>query len=185
MSFTKITIRYAQALLDLAIEQGIVERVYDDMELIDVTCHQSRGLISMLHSPVINIDKKTRIIDKIFGPAVHKLTLRFLELLVKKRREQYIDGIASAFTVLYKELKGIKTAYVTSVTQLSKQEKEQVTGILKKVTDKEIELIENLKKELIGGFVVTMDDYQIDQSLSTKIKELRKEFEKNLYIKGF
>ncbi|MBK7030091.1 MAG: F0F1 ATP synthase subunit delta [Bacteroidales bacterium] len=57
--------------------------------------------------------------------------------------------------------------------------------MLNKMTGKEIELIEEIKSDLIGGFVLTMDQYQIDQSLMTKIKQLKKDFEKNLYIKGF
>jgi F-type H+-transporting ATPase subunit delta len=185
MSYTKITIRYAQALFDLALEQGILEKVFPDMTLIDKVCHENKELTAMLHSPIINVDKKQRILKAVFADSIQALSLRFLQILAKKRREQHIDGIASAFTDLYKEYKGIKTAFVASVTELGPEEKKQVTGILKKITDKKIELVESLKKELIGGFVITMDNYQIDQSLSTKIKELKKEFGKNPYIKEF
>jgi F-type H+-transporting ATPase subunit delta len=69
--------------------------------------------------------------------------------------------------------------------ELGTKEKEGVLHILSKLTDKEIDLVEQIDKKLIGGFVVNLDDYQVDQSISTKVKKLRKDFEKNLFIKGY
>jgi F-type H+-transporting ATPase subunit delta len=57
--------------------------------------------------------------------------------------------------------------------------------ILKRLTDKKIDLIEKTNEALIGGFVINLDNFQIDQSIATKIKALKKDFEKNLFIKGF
>ena len=185
MSYSKITVRYAQALFDLALERKILEKVYLDMKLIDEVCHENRELTNMLYSPIINVDKKQRIIKAIFADKIDKLSLSFLMILAKKRREQFIDGIASVFTELYKDYIGVITAHITSAVKLGVEEKKQVTAVLTKITDKEIELVEEVKKDLLGGFIINMDNYQVDQSLSTKIKELKKEFEKNPFIKGF
>lgn len=185
MSYTKITIRYAQALFDLALEQKILGKVYLDMNLIDQVCHENKELTGMLKSPIINADKKERVLKIIFADSIDKLTLSFLVILTKKKREQYIDGIASAFTDLYKEYIGLKTAYITSAVRFDEEEKKEVIKILSRITDNDIELVEEVRKDLLGGFIINMDNYQIDQSLKTKIKELKKEFEKNLYIKGF
>jgi F-type H+-transporting ATPase subunit delta len=64
-------------------------------------------------------------------------------------------------------------------------DRKAILSILKKLTDKSIELQEQVKEELIGGFILKMDNFQVDQSMKSKIKELKKDFEKNLYIKGF
>ncbi len=185
MNQSKITIRYAKALFDLALERKVLEKVKDDMALIDSVCHESPELTRMLHNPVINVDKKQKVMHRIFESKIDQLTMNFIDIISRKRREYYIDGIASAFVSLYKEYMGIVTAYVTSAVPMADTDKTSVLAILKTLTGKDIELVEKLKSELIGGFIVNMDNYQVDQSVTTKIKELKKDFEKNLYVKGF
>lgn len=185
MNQSKITIRYAKALFDLALERRALEKVKDDMALIDSVCHENLELTRMLHNPVINTDKKQKVMHRIFESSIDNLTMNFIDIISRKRREYYIDGIASAFVELYKEYMGIKTAYVTTAVSLAETDRKAVMGILKTLTGKDIELVEKLKSELIGGFIINMDNYQVDQSVTTKIKELKKDFEQNLYIKGF
>lgn len=185
MSFTKITVRYAKALFDLALEQQMIDRVKDDMALIDTVCHENRALVVMLHNPVISADKKQKILFSVFAGHVHPLTMNFLKILLRKRREQYIDGIADAFVKIYRDYKGIAVASVTGAMSLTESEKQTILGILSKLTEKDVELIETIRTEILGGFIIQMDDYQIDQSVVTKIKNLKKDFEKNPYIKGF
>ena len=171
MNQSQITLRYAKALFDLAQERKILEKVKADMALIDQVCHENKELRGMLHNPVISVDKKQKVLHQLFEKHIDKLTLQFIDIISRKRRESYIDGI--------------KTAYVKSAVSLTVSDKKEMVGMLNKMTGKEIELIEEIKSDLIGGFVLTMDQYQIDQSLMTKIKQLKKDFEKNLYIKGF
>jgi F-type H+-transporting ATPase subunit delta len=108
-----------------------------------------------------------------------------MNLMIRKRRERYLPSIAEAFNDLYKISKGIKTAYVTSAISLAANEKAGILEIVSKLTDKKIDLVESTDDKLLGGFVINIDDYQVDQSIATKIKELKKDFEKNLFIKGF
>ena len=44
---------------------------------------------------------------------------------------------------------------------------------------------DNVGIVLLGGFVINLDNFQLDQSIAAKIKQLKKDFEKNLFIKGF
>jgi len=185
MNQSQITTRYAKALFDLALEQRVLDRVKDDMILIDEVCHQNKDLRGMLHNPVIQVEKKQKVLHQVFGSTIDKLTLGFLDIIARKRREYYIDGIASAFVALFKEYKGIKTAYVTSAVALTDTDRKAILDMFRNFTGKEIELIEQLNPGMLGGFVLSLDNYQIDQSLRTKVKQLKKDFEKNLYIKGF
>ncbi|MFA5972953.1 MAG: ATP synthase F1 subunit delta [Lentimicrobiaceae bacterium] len=185
MSYTKITLRYAAAYFDLAEEKGIVENAHEDMTLLGKVCTTNRDFVLMLQNPVINAEKKRKVIAAIFGSSIHQISLSFMGLMIRKRRERYLPAIAEAFNDLYKASMGIKTAYVTSAVGLASNEKAGVLEILKKLTDKNIDLVEITDKTLLGGFVLNLDDFQIDQSISTKIKALRKDFEKNLFIKGF
>lgn len=185
MSYTKITIRYAAAFFDLAEEKGVVENAYEDMMLLGRICASNHDFVRMLQNPVINADKKNKVITHIFGASVNKISLSFMSLMIRKRRERYLPSIAEAFADLYKASKGIKTAFVTSAIELNTTEKAGVLEILSKLTDKKIDLVEITNEALLGGFVLNLDDFQVDQSVSTKVKKLKKDFEKNLFIKGF
>lgn len=185
MSYTKITIRYAAAFFDLAEERGVVENANEDMLLLGNICTSNRDFVRMLQNPVVHVDKKYKIVTQIFGSSVNKLSLSFMKLMIRKRRERYLPAIAEAFADLYKASKGIKTAYVTSAVDLAAKEKAGVLEILRKLTDKEIDLVEKINESLIGGFIINLDNFQIDQSVSSKIKKLKKDFEKNLFIKGY
>ena len=185
MSYTKITIRYAAAFFDLAEEKGVVDNAYEDMMMLDRICTSNHDFVRMLQNPVINADKKKKVITHIFGTSINKMSLSFMSLMIRKRRERYLPSIAEAFADLYKASKGIKTAFVTSAVELDTKEKAGVLEILSKLTDKKIDLVEITNEALLGGFVLNLDDFQVDQSVSTKVKKLKKDFEKNLFIKGF
>lgn len=155
------------------------------MELIDNTLFQNRELVVVLRNPVISLERKLAIINKIFGSHIDKLTLKFLNILVRKRREQSLDGVSHAFVLLFNESKNIKYVDVTSAQTLDAAQKQEVLKILRNYTDSEIRLVEKIKVDIIGGFVIDMENLQIDQSVTSKIKKLRKEFGKNLYVKGY
>jgi F-type H+-transporting ATPase subunit delta len=185
MNNSKISIRYAKALFDLADELRVLEKTNEDMLAIISVCKSNHDFDVMLRSPVIHADKKRKIIDLIFGSSFTKLSLSFIKLITSKRRESYISDIAKHFTVLYKEHLGITTVNIQSAFPLDVNSRARLTGLLEKMTDQDIELIEEVKAELLGGFVITVKDVQYDISISNRIKKLKKEFDENLYIKGF
>ncbi len=184
-NFSKITLRYAEALFDLAKDKGVLENVGADMEVFQQVCNANRDFLLMLQNPVIHGDKKQKIIKKIFSGKISDMALRFMALMVSKNREHYLPMISSAFTYLYKEHKGIKTAHVTSALPLDDKQKAEILDKLKNTVPYTIELVEHIDKSLIGGFTVDVENYEIDQSLRSHIKTLRKSFEENLFVKGY
>ena len=59
-----------------------------------------------------------------------------------------------------------------------------MTDLLEKQTGSTVELIEDVKKELIGGFVLDYSDYKYDASIAYQLKKLKKQSaEVNLYIR--
>jgi F-type H+-transporting ATPase subunit delta len=185
MNNSKISIRYAKALFDLALDLKVLDKTNDDMLSIASVCKSNHDFEVMLRSPVIHAEKKIRIIDQIFGNSFTKLSLSFLKLITHKRRESYISEIARHFTLLYKENQGITTVNVQSAFPMDDISRKKLTGLLEKMTQHDIELLEEVKAELLGGFVITVKDVQYDISVANRIKKLKKEFDENLYIKGF
>lgn len=185
MNNSKISFRYAKALFDHALEFKVLDKVNEDMLSMSSVCQSNRDFTIMLNSPVIHEDKKQKILGKVFGASFTKLSITFLNIITQKRRESYLPAIAKQFTELYKEHMGITTVNMQSAFPLDEESRGKLTSLLEKMTSREIELIEEVKAELLGGFVITVNDVQYDISIANRIQQLRKEFDKNLYIKGF
>ena len=79
--------RYAKSLLNLAIENGQLEPVYNDMLLIRSVSKSNPDFVNMLESPLIKTDKKQSIIKLLFEGKVHELTMKFMMLMAEKKRE--------------------------------------------------------------------------------------------------
>jgi F-type H+-transporting ATPase subunit delta len=103
--------------------------------------------------------------------------MNLINLLIKNKRAQLLGTTAEQFITLYKESKNIVTAQVTSATKLDEEQKNKVLSLLKH--EGEVEIIEKVDASLIGGFIVRVGDKQIDASIATKFKNLRKEISLN------
>jgi F-type H+-transporting ATPase subunit delta len=179
---TKVAKRYAKSLLDLSNEKGVLDAIAADMKLLASVCEQNRDLAALLASPIINGDKKLSILKKVFGEKMDKLSIAFFEIITRKGREAYLEVIAKEFTRQYKEMKGIQTAVITSAVGLDDKLRKEVYNIIRKSADSEIELVEKVDKNLIGGFVLRMGDKQYDASIASDLKRLTRKFSENPYL---
>jgi len=177
MQNTKVTSRYAKALLQLAVEQNILEQVQMDMSQVLNICQTNKEFQRMLLSPIIKTYKKDSIITEIFKNNVQKLTLEFLLLITRKRREIFLEGIAEQFVIQYKELKNIKLVVVKTAVKLDEITKNKIIQSLMNYTKSTIELVEQIDKHLLGGFVIMFDNKQYDSSIFSKLQKMSKQFE--------
>src|SRR5206468_2139380 len=101
--------------------------------------------------------------------------LAFFEIITRKGREPQLEGIAKEVVRLYKEYKGIQTAVVTSSVGLDEKLRSDVYKIISESLNSEIELVEKVDKNLIGGFVLRVGDKQFDASISSELRNLRRQ----------
>jgi F-type H+-transporting ATPase subunit delta len=181
MTETKVARRYAKALLDLAVEKGILEDIRKDMEMLIAACKSNGDLHLMLRNPLIHAEKKMTILKMIFEKDCGKLTMSFLSLIVRKSREFFLVEIASEFISQYKELKGITTAIVVSAVGLDDKLRKEISDVIKNITKSEVELEEKISPEIIGGFVFRFGDIKYDTSVARSLRSFRSSFNKNLY----
>ncbi|RLD60746.1 MAG: ATP synthase F1 subunit delta [Bacteroidetes bacterium] len=184
MKETKVAKRYAKALFDLAIEQDILEKIKADALLIEDVCISNRDFMMVLRSPIIKEVKKIKIMKDIFGKHIQNMTMLFLNIITRNRRENIIPEIASQFIEIYKEHKNIITAHLTTAVKLGPEVSNMINTLMKEQTKAEIELHEDVEESIIGGFVLEFDEKQYDASIVKYLHDLRKEFDKNLFTKG-
>jgi F-type H+-transporting ATPase subunit delta len=129
--------------------------------------------------------KKQEILSSIFGKETSELTKQFLLLISSRNREAIIGDIAGAFVRQYKVIKKIIVTEVTSAIKLESAQKKKILQLLNTNESSSVEVIEKINPEIIGGFIVRVDDKQIDASISRKLDDLKQGFSKNPYIADF
>ena len=185
MQGTKLASRYAKSIFDLSLEKGQMEQVHADMKLILGVCKENKDFSLMLKSPIIKPDKKEAILNAVFGKSVNVITKEFINIIVRKKREYALENIAEAFVSQYKRHKKILTAVITTAFGLDDELRKKVLQVVKDAVKSELELVEKVDKNIIGGFIIRVGDNQDDTSIRTKIQKLNRLFSENLFIKDF
>jgi len=173
MNDSKISVRYAKALFQAAKELRKLKEVSKDMALLNSSLELPEfGRI--LESPVIKSSEKTDLIQKVFAKSIDTLSMDFLLLILKNKRENHIPGMIRNYTRLFKDEQGIKTAELIVPSEVTKAHKEKFKEILAKVYNSKIEFKDKINPDLIGGFILKVEDEQFDASVSTSLSKIEK-----------
>jgi F-type H+-transporting ATPase subunit delta len=183
MQNSRLAQRYAKSLIDLSSELNQLDIVHTDVSLLNAICSQSREFVLMLKSPVISADKKFKIIDKVSGDKISKITQTFIKLLCSKNREANLPEILISFIEQFNIIKGIHKAILTTATPVSEDIKNSFIQKIKSAASiTNIELQTKVNERLIGGFVLEMDGKLIDASILRDLNDVKKQFSNNDYI---
>lgn len=183
MQNPRLATRYAKSLLDMAVEQNQLEVTLADINMLDRVVASSREFAVVLRSPVIKADKKIAIVNALIGSRMAPLTKAFVDLLITKGREGGLPEIAQAFISQYKLMHRIKSVKLSTATPVNDSVKESIRKKLEAaMPDQKIEITEEIKPELIGGFVLQMDDKLFDASIRRDLNDIKAQFMQNLYV---
>ncbi|HUM46525.1 MAG TPA: ATP synthase F1 subunit delta [Chitinophagales bacterium] len=178
----RVAYRYAKALIDFALEQNALDIVKKDIDLLRLTRH--RELDAAMSSPVINGEKKGKIFSAIYHGRVSAITENFFYLLFKKSREFVLRDIGEAFDRQYNELKGIVVATLTSAIPLDGKLHDDIfnrVAALPRFKGKTLQLNIQINPEIIGGFILEVNDNKFDASIRHDLHFIKQEFIQNLY----
>lgn len=168
----RVTIRYAKALFSLAKEEGILPRVASDLELLSNSVDDSEELRTLLESPVVGAREKQKVLSELFETKLSPVTFRFLTLLIEKKREDLLRQIIQRFMKLLDEDRGILRGELLTAYQFSEKQLQALKKHLDKITGKNVVLEQRVESNLLGGFVIRMEDTVIDSSLKNQLVKL-------------
>jgi F-type H+-transporting ATPase subunit delta len=174
MNDSKISVRYSRAIFQSALEKKILDNVYQDMIFISEICKIVETK-DFLGSPIIVPSKKQAIFHKMLGGNVEEITLSLIDLIVKNGRESFIPAIARVFIHETKKFKGITESFLTTAVKVDDKVKKQITDLISAGFKTKVELKETIDPEIIGGFILQIDDNYIDASIRNKLRKIKKE----------
>ena len=175
MSDSRAAVRYAKAVLDLAIDKKADVALEKDMRLVVSTIQENTELKDVLGSPVISAEVKKSVLSGVFKN-IHELGKGLIELLVDKKRIALLSEVAAQYVRLHEEFKGERVAYVTSAIPLSKGLQDKLLKQVEKITGEKVTLENQVDETVLGGFVLRVGDLQYNASIANKLEKLKREF---------
>ena len=165
--------RYARALFDAARAEGTVEQVGSDLQGVAAIFRETPDLLRVLRAPVVPAERKLELLRTAFGRRVSPLTLKFLEMVVQKRREEILPEVPEVFQRLSYQMLNILPVEVTSAVALTADERTALAAALGRRSGKRIQLVEKTDPALMGGLVMRLGDMIIDGSVQGQLQRLR------------
>jgi F-type H+-transporting ATPase subunit delta len=178
MNDSKISVRYSRALFQLAVEKKLLDKISEDMIFISEICKIPQ-VKEVLDSPIIRPLKKTAILQSILEENIEKTTLTLVKLLIKNGRESYLPAVARVFRDETFKYKGITETYLTTAVPVNDNVKKLISELISSEFKTKVELKEIIDKEIIGGFILKVNDNYIDGSVRSKLRKIRKELAYN------
>lgn len=174
MNDSKISVRYARALFQSALEKNLLEKVNKDMILISEIC-QIAETKEVISSPVIPPSRKSAIFTNLLTNQVENITLSLINLVIQNGRESHIPGIARVFISDTLKYNGITEAVLTTAVPVEEKVREDIRQMVFSSFGTKADLKEIVDPDIIGGFILRVGDNYIDASIRNKLRKIKKE----------
>ena len=175
MNLSKISVRYAKALFAVALDQNLLDEVHADMELLGHASEEIPAFRSFLENPVMIPSAKKKLLHNMFEGKVSKLSIDFLDLILKNNRLSFINGITRQFGDQYRGFKGITRAVLTTAYEIEEPTRDKIKQLVLVDTKNKVLLEGKKDNKILGGFILQVDDEQIDASVRTQLNKMKKE----------
>jgi F-type H+-transporting ATPase subunit delta len=168
--------RYAIAFYQLAAEQDAVDPTEDELRAVIDEVTQTRAISRYLAHPLVSRERKTEFVSKVF-PELSERMRNLFGLLIRNRRESYLDLIYAEFLAARAEAEGLVPVRVTTAHPLSDEERDRLTANLERALKQRVSLEERIDEDLLGGARIETDGRVIDGSLRARLNRLRARLE--------
>ncbi len=172
MRSREIARRYAEALYELAQEEGIVDEIEAAYGRVMEALDSVPAATAFLTHPLVPRMNKLSFIDKAFADEPQYLRNLF-HLLVRNGRGGYIGLIYDEFRALRGARENIARVEVATAKPLSPEDRTRLTEHLAEALGKRVEIEERVDPNLLGGVRLELDGKVIDGTLRAKLAQLQ------------
>jgi F-type H+-transporting ATPase subunit delta len=166
--------RYATALFELAQEANSVDQIGADLAAFQSLLDESEDLRRLVRSPVFTAEDQISALEAIAAEAgIKSLALNFIKLAAQNRRLFVLSAMIKAYQTLVAQSKGEISAEVTSADALSQQHLAELKAAIKASVGRDVQLSTRVDPAILGGLVVKVGSRMVDNSLKTKLQNLK------------
>jgi F-type H+-transporting ATPase subunit delta len=173
MKDTRVAKRYAHALFTVALRKETVDIISSEIFQLKSFSDKDRRFIGFLAAPQVLTEHKIDMVKTLFTTRLSPSLLSFLLLLIEKGRVDYLAEIAREFEKLVEDHKGLIKARVTTAVHIDEDYKNRLRDKLISVTEKEVEILHRIDKNILGGIIVQLNYNVIDRSVKNQLESLK------------
>lgn len=173
MNESKISTRYAKALFSFAKEKNLFEKVNADITLLIAANNEIDEFRQFINSPTAKASNKKSFIEKLFSGKMSSEFIAFLKLVIANKRELFLMDIIRNYQQLYKQQAGIKSVTLTSAKELTNTTTDKIIKFVEREFEAKVDLESKINPAIIGGFILRIEDQQIDASIANKLNKIK------------
>jgi len=164
---------YAKALLGALRSSPDIDSLLQQFDqIIAEVFTKNPKLEAALNSPKLSQEEKESLLERILGGRVDTQILRFLKVICRRRRLNFIRGIQRSVTELRDSELGRLRIAVTSAFDLTADEAASIKSKLQAKLGKQVSLVLNVDPTVVGGLVLRMGDTVYDGSVAGRFEQL-------------
>ena len=167
---------YVSAMFDIASANDAVAVVEDEMFRLARAFESNEGLRSSLSDATLPIDRRQKIVEQLLGGKANNVTVQLASLLVGTGHIALLPQVADALVKRAASEKQLEVAEVRSAIELSDAQKARLAEALSKATGKKLNLKVVVDPNVIGGLVATVGDEVIDDTVRTRLDQVKSRF---------
>lgn len=184
MANQSLTRRYARAILEIGLEESTDNAaqifLHNLKSFAEVLLEKDESGVSLLQeallNPALTQNDKMAVLETILSKLpLHNHVKNFIRILLEKNRMTLYHDIVSTYQGLLDQHQGIIRATVTTVNEISVEEKAEIRITLAKDAQIPTEklLVEyQTDAEIIGGVIAQVGNKVYDASVKTKLKNM-------------
>ncbi len=173
MNLGKISIRYTRALYSLAVEKGAEKNIYKQMIKLSEAFFAMPKLAQALANPMYVATEKESLLANAIGKDLSPVLKQFFHFVVSKGRENLMVFMAMSYQDLFRKEQHLVQGKVTSASKLGDASISKIKKWVADVYKSELQLTDVVDSELIGGFVLEVNNYRFDASVKTRLNDVK------------
>ena len=164
---------YAKALLGVARKASNTDELLSQFQtVVEEVFGKHPKFEAALNSPKLSLEQKESLLEKILGSHVDPTLMKFLKILCRRQRLNFVRGIQRSITEFRDEELGRVRVIVTSAIELSANEIDGIRNQLKAKLNREVSVVTKIDPDIIGGLVLRIGDTVFDGSVTGKFDQL-------------
>jgi len=164
---------YAEALLELANEHGVVDELAEQFQSLMPTIAAGGELHRLLSNPAIGDQERGQIVQRVFEGKVHDLLYKMLRVLGDKGRLSSLPEVASGYLLAVADARGQVDVQAFVATELDSAAAKQVADQIGQALGKTVSLSQRVDPALIGGMKIKVGDRLIDASVASQLRNMK------------
>ena len=170
---TQVGSVYAQALYDLAKDEGLSGKILSELKALNEAFSQNADFLRLLSTPNLGKDERCGILDESFRGKIQPYVLNFLKILTEKGYIRQFSDCCEAYRMLFNEDNGILPVKAVTAVPLTAEQTKKLCDKLQKNTGKTIELINVVDPACIGGVRLDYDGKRMDDTVQHRLDAVR------------